>query len=581
MSKYRRFLLLLAAAVFCTALTACGSKSEPAVNDSSSGMSALSEASEISYSDVSESSSGEISESSSGEIPEISPDDVSEISSADGPAYVIADLPSMEVQLTNADIVNDTLLPMEGTSGVLVVYVGFTDGYVCDRELLENSFAKYYKTDECLLSVRSYYRLNSGGRVDFDFHFAYYDCPMTGREAWAYVEGPDEVHGDIIGNDFFIDIFEKVRANYSGDFSELDKDRDGWVDCSIFIFGDDSSKNIVDGWEYHIYGNGSRGALNGYRGVPDVNNPGINAYLKLNYDYFLTPFHYDEEPSTGNTRVAIHELGHMFGLKDYYDSYPYEGETTDTLGTFDMQSHNTGDWNVYSKMCCGWLKPYVITEDIQEITLKLGCSSLTNEAVLIPTSKGWNQTPYDEYIMIDVMAPEGANGFDWTEACDPRLDPSPSSAYTGQKGGVRIYHVDSRLVIRDLAQDTCTALTDFSLIPETKANPDKKIWYAFVNSNGSAPYLPEYSQFWHQIDLIPRSGSSKFRLCTPIGWATYTPFHVKDLFRTGDVFSMETCADAFPDAPYMNNGGTLDYEVRAESYDEETHEAVITITKIR
>ena len=44
---------------------------------------------------------------------------------------------------------------------------------------------------------------------------------------------------------------------------------------------------------------------------------------------------------------------------------------------------------------------------------------------------------------------------------------------------------------------------------------------------------------------------------------------------------METCADAFPDAPYMNNGGTLDYEVRVESYDEETHEAVITITKIR
>ena len=49
----------------------------------------------------------------------------------------------------------------------------------------------------------------------------------------------------------------------------------------------------------------------------------------------------------------------------------------------------------------------------------------------------------------------------------------------------------------------------------------------------------------------------------------------------GDVFSMETCADAFPNAPLMNNGTSLDYEVRVDFYDPRAREAIITVSKIR
>ena len=38
------------------------------------------------------------------------------------------------------------------------------------------------------------------------------------------------------------------------------------------------------------------------------------------------------------------------------------------------------------------------------------------------------------------------------------------------------------------------------------------------------------------------------------------------------------CAGSFPNAPYLNTGGTLDYTVTVEHYDTVNHEAIITIT---
>ena len=110
---------------------------------------------------------------------------------------------------------------------------------------------------------------------------------------------------------------------------------------------------------------------------------------------------------------------------------------------------------------------------------------------------------------------------------------------------------------------------------------DDVLHEAFLNTNGFEPYLESDSRFYHLIDVIPRDGSSKFRLSTPTSMTAFTFFSCSDLFGPGDIFSMETASRAFANAPYMNNGGTFDYSVRVDHYDPETHEAVVTITKIR
>ena len=64
-------------------------------------------------------------------------------------------------------------------------------------------------------------------------------------------------------------------------------------------------------------------------------------------------------------------------------------------------------------------------------------------------------------------------------------------------------------------------------------------------------------------------------------WQAVDSLLVNDLVGPGDVFSMEKCAGAFVDAPLMNNGSTLDYEVEVDFYDPETREAIVTVRKIR
>ncbi len=456
-------------------------------------------------------------------------------------------------------------------NGVAVFFIGFTDGLPLDKDAFEDRFKGDYPLDECLNSVASYYRYNSYGRASFEFHFFYCDTGMTSKEGYDAVQKQY--------NKFFTRIVDRFRKEQPDAIRACDKDGDGNIDLAVVIGGEDPTKTVGDGNAYYLYG-GSQGLM---QSKPNTDVPTLNNYLKLPFERLRK--NVDHADQSGGTRILIHEIGHAFGLEDHYDVQPREGEySISTLGGYDMQECDVGDWNPYSKFSVGWLDPYVITEDVERITLKLGCSSETGDAILIPTSNGWNGTPFDEYILVDVMAPKGANAFDWNWVMDGRLT---SSADSCADGGVRVIHVDARLLDADGTgtRKKVLPLSDEDLTEFLSgANPQRwkyhELWFRFYNSNGVTPYLEGDSSWHHRLDLIPRDGSSKFRLSTPISWAIYTPFCVSDLFAPGSVFSMETCADAFADAPYMNNGGTLDYSVTVEHYDRTTHEAIVTVERI-
>ena len=458
-----------------------------------------------------------------------------------------------------------------GTNGLLVIYIGFTDGYAYDEAKLKDLFEGDYPQSECVRSVASYFKYASYGNADFDVQYCCYDTGMTSKQGYDAVETQF--------NRFLIDIFNKVRKAHPELTRAADKDNNGQVDLVVFLCGEDPKKTVGDGDEYYLYG----GAMGSETPHPDPNNPTICRFVKMPYDEICTP----AEPVMQNTgiRVLLHELSHGFGIEDYYDFYPYNDELVSPLGGFDIQEDNFGDWNAYSRFACGWTTPYVITPDVDEITLRIGASGDCPDAVLIPTSKGWNGTPFDEYLLLDVLAPVGASGFDWPLISSMRYSAAKSS--TGTQGGVRILHVDARLLEAAWndrgGRDYSPAYT-YEDIRRVLGSPEfghgTELWTMNYNTNGVEPYLKDGSRFWHVLDLIPRDGSDRFRICHPTMQSIFTLLHCSDLYVGGDVFSMERCSGAFPEGPCMNNGGTMDYEVRVDLYDPVNHEAILTITRV-
>lgn len=455
------------------------------------------------------------------------------------------------------------LFAPDAQNEVLVVFVSFTDGPSIDRAEFEALFTGDFSGTDTLRSVSAYYRANSYGLDLLHFNFIYYDSGMTSAEAWHYVNDEDE-NGRFVGNDFFFDIFDSLNASGDHDFSRFDTDGDGFVDLSLFIFGEDTDKT-PDGAS--IYGSASGFSDRIARGEKTE----LGQYVKIGCGRIAGELLPAEQ--IGGIRVLIHEIGHAFGIPDYYDFYWYNDTIISPLGLFDMHESDRGDLNPFSKFMLGWLHPYVITEDFDRITLRLACSSTRDDAILIPTSAGWNGTAFDEYLLIDVMAPQGANGFDWPAVRD--YDEVYEEGTPHPSGGVRIYHVDARLA--EIAQDgTLLPVGD----PIAAAAAGKRLTTRFYNTNGIDPAIPGDDRTYHLLEIVPRDGSGRFRLGTPTYASIFAVFCTKDLFGPGDVFDPSAAPECFAGGDVMNNGGTLNYQITVDAFDESAGIATVTITKI-
>ena len=117
-----------------------------------------------------------------------------------------------------------------------------------------------------------------------------------------------------------------------------------------------------------------------------------NAWLGSYVDVHASEL--DPYSDTYTDNAAPHELSHAMGLQDYYDYYGMSGVATH----FDIMS-GVGDWNTYSKMAVGWIDPYVITPDVEKVTIKLRNSAEYPDAIRIACHK--NQAVAD------------AGGIDW------------------------------------------------------------------------------------------------------------------------------------------------------------------------
>ena len=331
------------------------------------------------------------------------------------------------------------------------------------------------------------------------------------------------------------------------DISSYDVNEDGYIDSIYMIFSCETRIAFDD--------IASNDPLNPfwaitYADIPNINkehthsNPIPHMYSWSSYDLV------NKGQSIGITYDAhtyIHEMGHIFGLDDYYD---YDGLHS-PLGCFDMQDYNVGDHNAFSKYAFGWTKPYYVNGDC-EITIYP--SSSTGDSVIIgEPGKEFSNSAFDEYIMLELLTPTQLWAFDSTHAY-PNLGQK-----TYQNPGVRMLHVDAR------CQSNKGIVSTFSDVDSV---------YQLCSNTPSRSYrhISTPTSKYDLVNIIPANNLK--------GYQTSGTYVANDnaLFKSGQIFTSGDYEFYFFNG-LLHNGKEFPYRITFKNVTLE--KAVIAITVIK
>ena len=446
------------------------------------------------------------------------------------------------------------LPPSTGDVDVLVLPIEFTNFTFSSRTLSNIEDALNGTDNSYWESVASFYEKSSFGKLHLNFHVAsVYECGLTAEAAFRN----NYLYSD--SSSFYYDSTktngqELVNAavdNYSDSsypLTDFDKDEDGIIDAVVAIYScpDYSQRDYT--FEYKndtIQDNGFFWAYTYWcSNGGDTSSPKANTYVWLSYDFF-------EYGGKADPHTLIHEYGHAMGLDDYYGS---EKKGFQPAGAIDMMDNNITDHDAYTKCVLGWVSPYIVSGD--DVTLTIRPSESSGDCVLIPTSS-FNGTVYDEYILLELYTPTGLNELDSSR----RYRGSYPLGYTVP--GIKIYHIDSRLVECFYDKNGYNTRTPYLDDPNTidiTKNTSSYTMIAATNCNKAfnSKYILSsnlsYSSDFSLIHLIEATGINTF--------SSGNAGTNKTLFKKGSSFSLKSYGSKFfPNKTKMNNGDAFPYTI--------------------
>jgi len=424
-----------------------------------------------------------------------------------------------------------------GEINILIVPVWFNDStkYISESEKpqIKSDIEKaFFGTEEETgwESVHTYYYKDSYGQLNIQgFVTDWWSCNKNGKRL-------SESATDTLVSD----AAKWAKSTYDLDYKDFDADHNGYIDCVCLIYGYydyDSANSINDNlWAYVYWLDNSDNK--------DPENPAPCSYLFASYD-FMYNIGGDTSHCNIDTHTYIHEMGHILGLDDYYDT----NSVTNPAGGFSMQDGNVGGHDPFSKLGFGWIDPLVVTDDA---SITITPMEVGGDVIVI--SNRDIDSPFDEYIIIEFYAPIGLNEFDtiydyqtdWVKGID--------------KYGIRIWHVDARLAyIDDLDEE-------FSASKITNIITGEHYYYQ-VNTNTYPStdngYLSPIKSFqnYNLLQLIRNN--------TLVSYKVNTDIKTTDLFVEGDVFNMSKFSKQFYNTGKLNDGSSLNVTITIEELNNE------------
>lgn len=457
--------------------------------------------------------------------------------------------------------------PSIGNANLLVIPVWFSDSskYITStsaKEQVRNDIDKaFFGTSEETgwHSVATFYEGESMGNLKVNGTTSDWYTYSSSSSSITTTERTNKVFNSAV-TWYFNNNPSDSRKNYDGN-------GDGYLDSVVIIYaapdyGASGSRND-NLWAYCYW---MQEASN-----KNVSSPGINTYFWSSYDFMYdsdtaktragTSYGSGDNSNANiDTHTFIHEMGHAFGLDDLYD---YSDYGYAAAGKLSMQDYNVGGHDPFSMLALGWADPYIPVKP-GEYKLK---PFQTNHDLLLLTPL-WNNydSPFDEYILVELYTPTGMNKMDAMYKYDSR-DKLPSAT------AIRIWHIDARLVavnkisggsrVYDAANITTNAHDGYYGVYQAMTN-------TYGDEDGYISCLGSSYANYNLVQYIRNSTSS-----------TYTPSDAisnYNMFYDGDSFSMSTFSKQFVNGTKLNNGSELGwgFNIKIEGTGENA-EATITL----
>ena len=482
-------------------------------------------------------------------------------SSSNDPEEHYGYIQAEQMSFVSSDL-KSSYAPSMGSVKLLVVPISFKGD---TKEGYEDKIQEW--TTSKILSVNQYYFGDSNSLSTYYLNASFNRLQITGKVTNIYENTTISVES-ILQDDTMETLFDLIEdaINYIHDndtdidWSQYDLNHDGCIDNIHLITDYCSGKNEwnTNLWP-HMFWTGRKGT---------IEKPLANVYSISGTSFVNDPI------------TAIHEQGHIFGLEDYYD-YSNNGQSKiDYTGQLDMQSHNSFDWNSFSKLSMGWVKPYVITGESEKVTLKLKAASINGDCLIIPADYStWNGSAFDEYFLLELFAPYGNNKKDW----------NANRASLGNTPGVRLYHVDARTYG---SNETVIDNNQLLVVPddqmaehEINSAEDVEKWtYITKGANNSSDWTAYEGGIEQLKDHPLLTIIQRGKVFTFAGDdASRHTLNASDLFKAGHKFTFEDYSHFLNkkviNQSTMDNGEIFPYTISIDSIEEDS--CIITVTKVK
>lgn len=486
--------------------------------------------------------------------------------SQDGTEYYGSDLSSLKndvkvsklkysiEDITKHNAHNTPSINSTGDVNVLVIptWLGDSSSHVSHSEQskIKSDIEKAYfgtPEDTGWESVSSYYNKASLGRLN-----------ITGKVTDWY---STSTRGLTI-SESGVDVMVKKAATWykenNDDIKDFDKNGDGYIDCVCLIYAFPNSYDDNDSlWAYTYWLQESS--------LRNVNSPGPNTYFWASYDFMYSSGGGDNSNCIIDSHTYIHEMGHVLGLKDYYDYAVSKTYNNSPAGGFSMQDCNVGGHDPLSKMMLGWTNTFVPTS-----SCTINIHNFESSGDVIVLSPNFVGSPFDEYLIIELYTPTGLNAFDTKYRWGGSRSGYPKGI---NKPGIRIWHADARLMYITQNDQTFTKSKVSNMIQNGR-------YYDFATSNttyktytkGYCSEIEELRNF-NQLQLLRNSATASYAKGEK---HTCNTIVESDMWYQYDSFIMSNYKDQFYNNGKFNNGSELNVHI---SFDKVTSDyASIKIT---